>query len=107
MPNSRTNDFRYVFSNTFRIQFTPNEMTVGFAISEDPLNANDSLLEQVAVIITPSGAKLLGRLLSTTIADYERETGTVVPIPNGSFESIDKIVRDGKVVVSQPPAKKR
>jgi hypothetical protein len=102
MPNTRAPDFRFIFANTFAIQFTANESQIKFGVAEDAAKPDDSVIEQVGIVLTPAGVKLLARLLSTTVDNFERDAGVSIPVPTS--DEINAIVRQGTQVTG---AKKR
>lgn len=78
------------------MQFTGNDVTIRFSIAEDANNQMDTLLEQVAVMMTPASAKTLSILLSKTVADFEASNFVIDLGPNRESE-IGKQIQAGKV----------
>jgi hypothetical protein len=83
MPaDNRARDFRYVYANSFGLGLAGNEMTIRFAIIEDPTKPAESQQEQVAVVTTLTGAKTIALMIMQAIQSYEIDTHTEVPTPN-------------------------
>ena len=71
MPRlNRSPDFRYIFTNGFQLQMTSNEVTLRLCIAEDAADSENSLLEMVGAVMTPTAAKLLASLLTETLANF-------------------------------------
>lgn len=95
MPNSRSQDFRFVFANSIGFAFTDNESRVLFGINEDAAS-DDSILEQVGVVMTHKTLKLLGTLINEMIGHYERTTGNEIPIDQGKLEEIRRVIESSQ-----------
>lgn len=72
------------------MQMTSNEMMLGLGIAEDVRNPDDSILEQVSIVLTLSSAKLLMSLLTKAIEHFEADNKTVIPIDNERLTAIAK-----------------
>lgn len=93
MPeNTRSQDYRVVFSNIFHVQLTPTEIQTIWGIQKNPGTEDLSMEAQVGVVTTHSGAKLLAYLLNALIADFEDATKTTVQLDPARVQHIDDLM---------------
>ena len=76
--NTKSQDFRRVYSNTISMVFAQSEVEMIFGIQSKPGTEDVTMEEQVGVIFTHSAAKLMAMMLTMVIADYEEATGAPV-----------------------------
>ena len=86
--NLRSPDFRHVYSNAFGLQLTTNEMMINFGISEDASRPDESVLEQIGIVLNLSSAKLLSSLIDTVIRRFEADSGNQIPLDAERLEAI-------------------
>jgi Protein of unknown function (DUF3467) len=90
--NKRSPDFRYLYTNGVKIQFSPHDVMLYFGVKEDPSSADDALLEQIAVAMNPSTAKILAQTLTRTIEHFESATNTEIPVDKARLERLEEIL---------------
>lgn len=103
--NTRAKDFRYIYSNGIKLQFSQNEVMLFFGIKEDPTSQEDSLFEQVSVVMSPASAKLLAVTLTRTIEHFESSTHVQIPVDQAKLEYLERILEAvGSPVKASPTA---
>jgi Protein of unknown function (DUF3467) len=90
--NTRSQDFRYVFANTFGITFGPQEVQVVFGIQSEPGTDSVTMEEQVGIIYTHVAAKLLAESLLHMIDNFEKATGSIVPLDQSKIDALDEML---------------
>jgi hypothetical protein len=90
--NTRSSDFRFVFSDTSGVQFAVNQAIVTFSIQHNPADLTEGAEEQVAVAMTGVALKALAYSVNRIIDHYEKTSGAVIPLPDGISETMDKAV---------------
>jgi hypothetical protein len=94
MPEStRANDFRYVYSNAAKIQFTVNDVTIIHGIKEDQSSNDDHIYEQVGIISNHIAAKHLAHTLTRVIQHYEWSNSVVIPLDQTKLDALENILR--------------
>ena len=81
-----------MFANSFQISFGPNEVQVGFGIQTTAGADNKTTEQQVSVVLTPAGAKLLTALLTELIFNLEEATGHEIPLEPKKIEALKKAI---------------
>jgi hypothetical protein len=108
LKNSRSKDFKYIYSNGIGAQIGGGEATLIFGIKEDPSVQDDVLLEEIAVIMTIPTLKILSVTLSQIIENIERASNTKIPYDEQKFAALRKIIEDStptsSPTVSAPPS---
>ena len=92
--NTRSSEFRFVFSDTPTIQFMGSQAILTFGILRNPANPNDGAEEQVAVVMTGVGLKALSYSMNRIIESFETTSGSVIPVPDQLVQMVDKIIAD-------------
>jgi hypothetical protein len=77
---NRSQDFRFVFANTFKLTYLGNEAQIVFAIQQSPADPPEKAEQQFGVVLTPTGLKSLTQTLGLLIEDIESATGAVIPL---------------------------
>lgn len=91
MPeNHKSKDYRDVFSNTFGMQFSDNDVRMTFGHALDLADPARGIVEEVSVFMTPRSAKMLMVTLKNTIERFEKMTGVPIPLPPAKMEEIEK-----------------
>ncbi len=90
----RATEFRYVYANGLKLQFSGSEVILTFGIKEDPTAPDESLREEVAIAMVPSTAKILSRTLARTFEHFEAATGVTIPIDAAREAQLEKILQD-------------
>jgi hypothetical protein len=94
MPRSRNGDFKYFYSNSFGVSVSNEEMIIRFGVFEDPSNPNDSICEQVAVVVSLTGGKTLMQSLAAVIQRFEEGTKTTIPFSQERVAEIQASVAE-------------
>jgi hypothetical protein len=68
--------FRYVFSNSFAMEFGDNDVKFTFG------HGREEFVEEVCVFMTPRSAKIMMLSLKATIEKFEAEA-MEIPVPSG------------------------
>ena len=95
MP-SRSDDFRYVYSNSFGLVFSGGEATIKFGFVEDPTSPTDSVREEVAVVLTHVSLKVLAFSLTKTIEAYEASNKVTIPLEKSKIEELERTIEAGR-----------
>lgn len=103
--NTRSQDFRIVFSNTFSIVFGPTEIQLTCGIQKNPGTNDTTMEEQVGLVITHPSAKLLTKMLSLLIADFEEHSGKEIPLDPGKIKKIEDTIAANKAARKQDGGK--
>ncbi|HTR11793.1 MAG TPA: hypothetical protein VMI72_00715, partial [Roseiarcus sp.] len=90
--NTRSREFRFVFSDTTAIQFMGNQAILTFGVVRNPANPDDGAEEQIAVAMTSVGLKSLSYSLNRIIDNFEKTTGSVIPLPDSLIQTIDQAI---------------
>jgi len=80
------------------MNFSYSEVLIKFGIVEDPSKPNDSIQDEVGIVFTHASAKLLAYMLTKTIANYERDTKTEVPLDAARRAEVDALIDAGRTV---------
>ena len=78
--NTRSQDFRFVFANTFAVTFGPTEVQLIYGIQKKPGSDDPTMEEQVGIIFTHAAAKLIAEMLGLLVKNLEDATGRVIEI---------------------------
>ena len=93
MGKNRSKDFRYVFANAFRVRFSDNDVTLTLGITED--HGGEGMLDEVAVIMTPTTLKIFLNNMITVLQKVEADSGEI-PVPSGKLmSSFDEMIDAG------------
>ncbi len=90
--NTRSQDFRHVFANAFGLTFGPTEVQILCGIQNKPGTDDATMEQQVGLIMSPAGAKLLATMLITVIENFEKSSGTVVPLDPTKLDGLRKMI---------------
>ena len=90
--NTQASDFRYVYSNTVSVQFMGSEGILTFPVVRNPANPNDGAEEQIAVGMTVAGLKALAYTLSRVTQNYEKATGSEIPLSSDLIKATDDAI---------------
>lgn len=101
--NNRSPDFRYVYANGVKMQFTPNDVMLFFGIKEDPSATEDVLLEQIAIAMNPATAKILAHTLTRTIEHFETTTNIQIPVDKAKLEGLENILASASAQAKVSP----
>lgn len=104
--NTRSQDFRNVYANVFGISFGPNEALVTYGIQTNPGTDDLSMEEQVGVILSHAGAKLLSKLLTMIVEDFEESAGAAIPIEQAKIDGLAEIIVKNKEIRKAAAIKK-
>lgn len=96
MADPRSQDFRFVFGNTFSVTFGPTEVQVIFGIQKKPGTDDPTMEEQVGVVFTHTAAKLLSEMLGLMVADLEDRTGQAIPLEGGKLDGLRALIAENK-----------
>lgn len=92
--NTRSNDFRQVYANTYNFQFNGIDLVMKFGILHELANPSGGMEEQVSVIVNLSGMKTLALFLSAMTDAHEAATGTKIPLSPETQATLAKIQLD-------------
>ena len=91
MPeNTRSQDFRFVYANTFGLSFGPNEAQVKFGIQQNPGTDDTLMEEQVGVIFSHAAIKMFVLMLSKVIANFEEAAGKEIPLDSEKVKRLEE-----------------
>jgi hypothetical protein len=95
LPNSRSQDFRFVFANTFSVSFGQAEAQLIFGIQTNPGTQDVTMEEQVGLITTHPATKLLVQMLAMIIEAHEKATGVEIQVDPARLEQIKQALAAG------------
>jgi hypothetical protein len=95
MTKERVSDFRWVFTNGFGLQITDNEVMLTFGMVQDPAKPNESVLEQVGCVMSPRSAKLLARILTDSISNWEKTSNFEIKLGDDKIKEIEAVITSG------------
>ena len=92
MDEKRSPNFRYIYANGVALNFNGNECILKFGMKDDPNTPDESMYEEVAIVLSPATAKLIGTLLVKVIAAAEVLSGNAIVIDQTKIASIDEAI---------------
>ena len=92
LKNTQSKDFRYVYANGIAVQSGPGETVLIFGIKEDMASQTESILEEVAVILSLQTVKVLAMTL-TTIVDAIESSGQIIQYDEEKFRKIQEVIK--------------
>ena len=90
----RSIDFRYFASDAVGMSFNDNSCKLIFGIEEKP----GHIIEQTGIFMTPTTMKLLSVILSLTIENHEKTTGSVIHLDEEKVKKLKETLS-----VTSPP----
>jgi hypothetical protein len=91
-PSKQSKDFRVVFTNSFALRFSDNDVLLRFSVDLDPPDQESVALEEVAVAMTPRSAKLLALTLSKVLESFESAAGPI-DVPQDKLDALEEAIR--------------
>jgi hypothetical protein len=95
-PHTQAKDFRYVYSNTFSMQFSGSDLCLRFGIGHDAADQNKGMQEQVAVFMTSPAMKVLYLSLGAIIENFEKTSGAEIQVPSATAEMLRKMIKESE-----------
>ena len=92
--NTRSKDFRYIYTNGLGAQIGGNEVILIFGIKEDQTIQDNKLQEEVGVIMTHATAKTLAVTLNKVIENYEKATGNNILVDPAAINQVEKAIEE-------------
>jgi hypothetical protein len=102
--NPKTKDFRTVFSNSFSMQFSDNDVRIIFGHVLDAADLAKGMIEEVSVFMTPRSAKIVMLSLKNAIERFEQTTGTPIFLAPGKMKEIENALTRGVVSHDAKPS---
>jgi hypothetical protein len=87
--NTRSKDFRYIYTNGLQLQIGTGDVTILFGIKEDQSDPEDKILEEVGVVMTLLSAKLLAYTLSKLLEQVEKTSGSPIPLDPAKIVALE------------------
>lgn len=82
--------YRILYANTFELRMGDNDVAIGLCTDVSPLGfEHGQHTREATVVMTPRAAKILARILTKAISEFEAQTGEI-PIPESKVEQIEK-----------------
>jgi hypothetical protein len=100
--DNKSHHFRYVYANGFGFQGGPNEMTLTFGFKGNPLESDDSTIQEVGVIMLPSLVKLIAKTLTEIVAHIEKTNNSEIPFDASKMEELKKVLELSTAATSSP-----
>ncbi len=94
--NTRSQDFRRVFANTFSVAFSATEAQIIYGIQSNPGTDDVTMEEQVGVIFTHTAAKLMGQMLTLLVSDFEEASGTEIALDPAKLAGLQTLIDQAK-----------
>jgi hypothetical protein len=82
----RSREFRNVYTNSFRMRATANDVGVNFGYQSELPNDETVLQDEVEIIMTPLTVKFLTLVLQSIVDDIEKQAGQKIEIPAEMLE---------------------
>lgn len=105
--NQKSKDFRYIYANGIVTQFGGNDVTLIFGIKENQSALDNSMNEEVGVIMTPTTAKMLAISLTKLIEGFEKQSKSMIPVNPELSEALDQAVKQAHQKASALPPEKK
>lgn len=100
--NTRSNDFRVVYSDTIGLQFNPHQTILTFSIAHDLRDPKKGGEEQVAVAMTPVQVKALAKTLTLLVENLEKQANAPIPFNNQVIENLQKALASQQTAPVKP-----
>lgn len=87
MPNKMAPDHKVIYANGIGLAFGDNDCRIAFGVSDiegDPRN----IIEMVGIYMTHRTLKLLAQSTSLLVDEFEKKSGTVIPIPEDHLNTL-------------------
>ncbi len=90
--STRSNLFRYVYTNGFSLQVANGEVIIRFGLAEDP-DEPEILHEEVGVVMNVQNLKGLSVTLSKVVESMEKTVGEFIEVPENYSLDIDEAIK--------------
>ena len=90
--NSRSNDFRFVYANTFVVMFSPVEVQLIAGIQNNPGSADARMEEQVGLVMPHAAAKQIVEMMRILLEDLEDQLGAPIPVDMSKMTELKAMV---------------
>jgi hypothetical protein len=77
IPVVRSEDFRYIYSNSVRIGISPWDIRLNFGALVHSENTEPINKEEVVIVMSPQHAKVLALIFLSNIQEYEETHGPI------------------------------
>lgn len=96
LPNTRSQDFRYIFTNAFSVTVGTTEAQLTLGIQKNPGTADTTMEEQVGIMLTPSAAKLLAQIITLMVDAQEDAAGSPIPVDVSKLDALKAAINTAK-----------
>jgi hypothetical protein len=96
---TRSFDFKTFYANNLRFKISPTEISLVFGMADEPSPGKNTIQESVNIILHPSTAKIIAKILSGAMELYEKYYGHIDPpsqvsIDQGELQKmVDSVVK--------------
>lgn len=91
---TRSPDHRFVYANSFNVQFNGADLVLGLGVLNDLGDPKAGAEVQVSVAMTATGMKALAVTLMTIVKHFEKSSGNIIPVSPETQALLDKADRD-------------
>lgn len=96
--NTRSSDFRVVYTDTLSINFNGAQGILTFSIQHNPNNTADGAEEQVAVAMTGVTLKAISYTLSMAVENFEKMSGTEIHLDPLTKDAVEKMISSATII---------